>query len=120
MDTLETLGYQGPRHFDYKPPRTEDLAGVWESAAACMRNYLILRERAAAFRADPAVREAMTDARVPELARPTLDPGESLADVRAEEPDIDGLAARGMAFERLDQLAMEHLLGVRGGPGRWD
>src|SRR5205823_7887562 len=120
VDTLETLGYQGPRHFDYKPPRTEDLAGVWESAAACMRNYLILRERAAAFRADPAVREAMTDARVPELARPTLDPGESLADVRAEEPDIDGLAARGMAFERLDQLAMEHLLGVRGGPGRWD
>ncbi|TML24186.1 MAG: xylose isomerase, partial [Actinobacteria bacterium] len=53
------------------------------------------------------------DARVPELARPTLDPGESLAEVRAETPDIEALAARGMAYERLDQLAMDHLLGVR-------
>ena len=113
VDTLETLGYQGPRHFDYKPLRTEDSAGVWESAAACMRNYLILRERAAAFRADPVVRQALADARVPELARPTLDPGESLAEVRAETPDIEALAARGMAYERLDQLAMDHLLGVR-------
>jgi xylose isomerase len=114
VDTLESLNYQGPRHFDYKPPRTEDMAGVWDTAAACMRNYLILRERAAAFRADPLVRQAMAEARVPELRRPTLDAGESLADARAETPDIDALAARGMAFERLDQLAMEHLLGVRG------
>jgi xylose isomerase len=113
VDTLETLGYQGPRHFDYKPPRTEDVAGVWETAAACMRNYLILRERVAAFRADPQVHQALADARVPELARPTLGPGERLADVRAERPDVEELAARGMAFERLDQLAMEHLLGVR-------
>ncbi len=114
VDTLETLGYQGPRHFDYKPPRTEDMSGVWETAAACMRNYLILRAKAAAFRADPEVRRAMADARVDELRQPTLGDGESLADVRAEVTDIEGLAARGMAFERLDQLAMEHLLGVRG------
>ena len=120
VDTLETLGYQGPRHFDYKPPRTEDLSGVWETAAACMRNYLILRERAAAFRADPVVRQAFADARVDELTRPTLDAGETLSAVRAETPDIGALAARGMAFERLDQLAMEHLLGVRGGRGRRD
>ena len=113
VDTLETLGYQGPRHFDYKPPRTEDVAGVWETAAACMRNYLILRARAAAFRADPEVRQAIADARVEELAEPTLAPGEQLADLRAEQPDIEALAARGMAFERLDQLAMEHLLGIR-------
>jgi xylose isomerase len=78
-----------------------------------MRNYLILRERAAAFRADPEVRHALADARVDELAQPTLAPGETLADVRAEHPDIEALAARGMGFERVDQLAMEHLLGVR-------
>ena len=59
------------------------------------------------------LRQALADARVPELARPTLDPGESLAEVRAETPDIEALAARGMAYERLDQLAMDHLLGVR-------
>ncbi len=113
VDALESGGYTGPRHFDYKPPRTEDIGGVWDSAAACMRNYLILRERAAAFRADPEVRRALADARVDELAQPTLAPGETLSDVRAEQPDIEALAARGMAFERLDQLAMDHLLGVR-------
>jgi xylose isomerase len=113
VDALETGGYTGPRHFDYKPPRTEDFDGVWESARACMRNYLILREKAAAFRADPEVVEAMTAARVPELRVPTLAPGETLAEVRAEQADVEGLAAKGMAFERLDQLAMEHLLGVR-------
>jgi xylose isomerase len=113
VDALESGGYSGPRHFDYKPPRTEDMDGVWDSAAACMRNYLILRERAAAFRADPEVRQALAAARVDELRQPTLAAGETLADVRAESYDVEALAARGMAFERLDQLAMDHLLGVR-------
>jgi xylose isomerase len=113
VDTLETYGYSGVRHFDYKPPRTEDYDGVWETARACMRNYLILRDKAAAFRADPEVQQALADARVDELAVPTLAAGETLADVRAESHDVAGLAARGMAFERLDQLAMEHLMGVR-------
>jgi xylose isomerase len=113
VDALETGGYAGPRHFDYKPPRTEDMAGVWETARACMRNYLILKEKAAAFRADPEVVEAQAAARVPELREPTLAPGESLADLRAETFEIEALAGAGMAFERLDQLAMEHLLGVR-------
>jgi xylose isomerase len=72
VDLLETGGYSGPRHFDFKPPRTEDGAGVWESAAGCMRNYLILKERAAAFRADPEVTEALRAARLDELAQPTL------------------------------------------------
>ncbi len=119
VDLLESPGrdggpaYTGPRHFDFKPPRTEDEAGVWASAAACMRNYLILAERARAYRSDPEVQAALAAARVPELAVPTLAPGESLADVRAEHVDIEALAVRGMAFEVLDQLATEHLLGVR-------
>ena len=113
VDVIETGGYTGPRHFDYKPPRTEDIAGVWETARACMRNYLILRDRAAAFRADPDVTQALADARVPELSVPTMAEGETLDDLLAEPVDVEALAARGMAFERLDQLAMEHLLGVR-------
>ncbi|GAA2616907.1 xylose isomerase [Streptomyces axinellae] len=117
VDLLETGGYDGPRHFDFKPPRTEDTDGVWASAAGCMRNYLILRERAAAFRADPAVREALRVSGLEELSRPTLAPEETpralLADRTAyEEFDIEAAAARGMAFEHLDQLAMDHLLGV--------
>jgi xylose isomerase len=117
VDVLEGAGtgkkYDGYVHFDYKPPRTEDLDGVWESARACMRNYLLLRQRVRAFRADPEVREALAAARVDQLATPTLAPGESLADLRRETHDVEAMAARGMAFERLDQLAMEHLLGAR-------
>ncbi|MFP8961114.1 xylose isomerase [Streptomyces nanhaiensis] len=119
VDLLESAGYEGPRHFDFKPPRTEDFDGVWASAAGCMRNYLILKEKAAAFRADPEVQEALRASRLDELARPTLNEGETAADLLAdtaafEEFDVEAAAGRGMAFERLDQLALEHLLGVRG------
>jgi xylose isomerase len=114
VDTVEHGGYDGPRHFDFKPPRTEDMDGVWVSAEACMRNYLILREKSRAFRADPEVRQALADARVHELSRPTLADGEDIATLRAEEFDPDAAALRGMGFERLDQLALEHLYGVRG------
>ena len=117
VDVLQGSGsypaYDGHIHFDYKPPRTEDEEGVWESARGCMRNYLILREKAQAFRADPEVAEALAAARVPELSEPTLAEGESLADLRAEKYDREALAERGLGFEKLDQLAMEHLLGVR-------
>lgn len=113
VDILEHGGYDGPRHFDFKPPRTEDMDGVWESARGCMRNYLILREKSRAFRGDPEVQEALRLARVDQLGVPTLGEGESLADLRAEAFDPDAAAARGMGFERLDQLALEHLYGVR-------
>jgi xylose isomerase len=110
--------YDGPRHFDYKPLRTEDVTGVWESAAANMRTYLLLKERAAAFRADPEVQEALVAARVPELARPTLGEGETyeqlLADRSAfEDFDADAAGARPGGQVRLSQLALEHLLGAR-------
>ncbi|WP_027943331.1 xylose isomerase [Amycolatopsis taiwanensis] len=113
VDIIENGGYDGPRHFDFKPPRTEDFDGVWASAAGCMRNYLILREKVRAFRADTEVREALAAARVTELAQPTLAAGETLESLRAEEFDPEAAAARGMAFEQLDQLALEHLYGVR-------
>jgi xylose isomerase len=116
VDLLESAGYAGPKHFDFKPPRTEDFDGVWASAAGCMRNYLMLKERAAAFRANPEVQEALRAARLDQLAQPTAADGLEalLADRSAfEEFDVDAAAARGMAFERLDQLAMDHLLGAR-------
>jgi xylose isomerase len=114
VDTLLAGGYDGPVHFDFKPARTEDDAGVWVAAQACMRNYLVLREKVTAFRADPDVQQALHDARVPELSTPTLADGETWQDLAAAPaPDLAALAARGMAFERLDQLALEHLYGVR-------
>ncbi|ONI82825.1 xylose isomerase [Actinosynnema sp. ALI-1.44] len=118
VDLLENGGYEGPRHFDYKPLRTEDSDGVWASAAANMRSYLLLRERARAFRADPAVQDALAASRVPELSVPTLSPGETPADLRAdtsayEDFDPDKAAERGYGFVRLSQLAVEHALGAR-------
>jgi xylose isomerase len=110
--------YDGPRHFDYKPARTEDIDGVWVSAAANMRTYLLLKERAAAYRADPEVREALAASRIAELSVPTLADGESyrdlLADRRAfEEFDVEAAARPGLGAVHLNQLAVEHLLGAR-------
>ena len=113
VDTLEAGGYAGPVHFDYKPPRTEDDEGVWVSAAACMRNYLILRAKVRAFRADPEVAAALHASGVDQLGSPTLDPGETWRDVREPRADVDALAQRGLAYEHLDQLALEYLYGVR-------
>ncbi|WP_156756783.1 xylose isomerase [Actinokineospora pegani] len=115
VDLLETAGYDGPRHFDYKPARTEDVTGVWASAAANMRMYLLLRERAAAFRADPEVQAARAASGVDDMLAPTLSAGETAADLLAGE-DVDPAVAaeRGYGFVALAQLATEHLLGARG------
>jgi xylose isomerase len=124
VDLLENGGpgggpsYDGPRHFDYKPFRTEDATGVWASAASNMRTYLLLKERAAAFRADPAVQEALSASQVGELAIPTLGDAESCLDLLAdrsafEEFDLKRAAGHGFGFAHLDQLAVEHVLGAR-------
>jgi xylose isomerase len=123
VDLLEFGGpsggpsYEGPRHFDYKPLRTEDSDGVWRSAAANMRTYLLLKERAAAFRADPEVQAALEVSGVLDLARPTVDAdgyAGLLADRSAyEDYDAEAAAKRGFGFVHLDQLMVEHLLGAR-------
>ncbi len=110
--------YDADRHFDYKPLRTENLDGVWESARANMELYLMLRDRARAFRADPEVQEALKAARVEELSSPTLSDGETyeqlLADSTAyEDYDPEPARTQGYGYARLQRLAVEHLLGAR-------
>jgi xylose isomerase len=111
-------GYDGPRHFDYKPSRTEDFTGVWDSAAANMRMYLLLKERAQEFRADPVVQEAVRASKVLDLGTPTLNAGETHADLRGDrsafedfDPDVPG--AQGYGFVKLHQLAIDHVLRAR-------
>ena len=93
--------------------------GVWESAKANMQTYLLLKERAKSFNADPAVKEAKKAARVHEIRTATLNPGETYADLLAdrsayEDFDADSyFNAKGFNFVRLNQLALEHLLGAR-------
>jgi xylose isomerase len=110
--------YEADRHFDYKPLRTENLDGVWESARANMELYLTLRDRARAFRADPEVQEALKAARVEELSSPTLSDGETyqqlLADRTAyEDYDPDPARTQGYGYAHLQRLAVQHLLGAR-------
>jgi xylose isomerase len=107
--------YDGPRHFDYKPSRTEDFTGVWDSAAANMRMYLLLKERAQEFRASPAVQAALRAAKVLDLETPTLSPGETYTDLMNdrsafEDFDADSAGAPGYGFVKLHQLAIDHLL----------
>ncbi|HEX7525979.1 MAG TPA: xylose isomerase [Gaiellaceae bacterium] len=111
---LEESGYDGARHFDAHALRVEDAAGVEDFARGCMRTYLILAEKARSFAADARVAEALQAAGMTDLGKPTVgaytaDAARSLAE---EEFDVDALAARGYANERLDQLVIEHLLGI--------
>ena len=109
---LEEAGYDGPRHFDAHAYRTEDAEGVWDFAAGCMRTYLALAERARHFDALPEVQEALAAASTPELAEPSVS-GDGADALKAEADRLDELAARGYFNERLDQLLIEVLMGVR-------
>ena len=91
---LEDAGYDGMRHFDAHPYRTEDADGVWDFARGCIRTYLILREKARRFHEDPEIQAALAEAKVEELAVPTRPEG-GLAALRADRPDPVALAQPG-------------------------
>jgi xylose isomerase len=111
---LERAGYAGPRHFDAHAYRTEDAEGVWAFAAGCIRTYTALAERARHFDALPEVAEALAAAGVPELAEPTAPGGLAEAGaLKTEAASLDALAGRGYGHERLDQLVVDVLLGLR-------
>jgi len=114
VDLLERYKYDGPKHFDYKPARTESDKGVWESATANMRTYLALKERALAFRADPRVIAAMAESNIPGLSETTLSAGETWKDLSKDSFDVEAAGTRGYGYEAIDQLALEHLMGVKG------
>lgn len=111
---LENSGYTGVKHFDAHAYRTEDVAGVWDFARGCIRNYLAFAEKAREFDKDPRVIKAMSYTGVGDLAVPTV--GRYSADTAAgllvEDFDVDALAQRGFGIEALDQLAVDHILGI--------
>jgi xylose isomerase len=106
---LEDSGWEGMRHFDAHPYRTEDAEGVWDFARGCMRSYLILKEKAEKMRTDAEIQEALRVAKADQLAEPTG----PLDAIRSADQDEAALAAQGYGLERLDQLVTELLLGVR-------
>jgi xylose isomerase len=110
---LERAGYSGPRHFDAHAYRNEDPDGVWEFAAGCMRTYLALAEAARRFDALPEASDALAAAGTPGLAEPTVGADDRPETLKAHAERLDELAVRGYANERLDQILVEVLLGVR-------
>ena len=110
---LEDVGYAGPRHFDAHAYRTEDYDGVRDFARGCMRTYLILKERAERWNADKEIQAIIRDGSAGsshDLSAHSKGKADALL---AESFDRAALAERGLAYERLDQLTMEVLLGVR-------
>jgi len=113
---LEEVGYAGSRHFDAHAYRTEDLQGVKDFARGCMRTYLILKEKAAQWQADPEIQSLIEEIYAGNSLPGSAIGAYSSAKVNALKGatfDRNALGERGLAYERLDQLTVELLLGVR-------
>ncbi len=113
---LEDSGYAGSRHFDAHAYRTEDEEGVWDFARGCMRTYLVLKEKARLFNADPEIQAILkevhsdADGYAESAAKytPTSQQRIANADFNREQ-----MGRRGYKYERLDQLTIDLLLGTR-------
>jgi xylose isomerase len=108
--------YDGPRHFDAHSYRSEDEAGVWEFAAGCMRNYLILKEKARQFNEDADIQALLAEIRSADGGNGAEGVGytrERAEKIKATPVDRAELAARSLPYERLDQLTVDILFGVR-------
>lgn len=107
--------YTGPLHFDAHAYRTEDEEGVWDFARGCMRTYKILKAKAEAFDADSEVKDITKEIEDAELAALTSSfSRESAAALKSRSFDVDTIAKKGYRYERLDQLLIEYLMGIKG------
>jgi xylose isomerase len=109
---LEDVGYDGPRHFDAHAYRTEDYEGVRDFARGCMRTYLILKDRAARWNADKEIQSLLAALGGGDAAASKYSTAGREA-LLGQNIDRVALASRGLGYEKLDQLTMEVLLGVR-------
>ncbi len=112
---LEDVGYDGPRAFDAHAYRTEDYQGVKEFARGCMRTYLILKDKAASWNADPEIKTLLAEIASLNEKAPSIDSyrKENAASLLQQTFDRAALAAKGLQYERLDQLTIDILLGAR-------
>ena len=113
---LEDSGYAGPRHFDAHAYRTEDEEGVWDFACGCMRNYLIFKEKVRQFNGDAEIQGMLNDLGPASSGWDRIAAGywsDVAAAISAQDFDVSGMAGRGYQYEKLDQLAIEIIMGVR-------
>ncbi|HLX62219.1 MAG TPA: xylose isomerase [Planctomycetota bacterium] len=113
---LENSGYAGPRHFDAHAYRTEDSNGVWDFARGCMRTYSILKEKVAKLNADKEAQEIVKLVHRHDKALEKLTAQYSTENakmLREAKLDAAALAKKSLPYERLDQIVVEVLMGVR-------
>jgi xylose isomerase len=113
---LEEVGYAGSRHFDAHAFRTEDYEGVKDFARGCMRNYLILKEKARQYQNDPEIQGLLAELAADEPQYSTLMGKYSSSkanSLKSFQFDRKAISSRGLKYERLDQLVVDLLLGVR-------
>ena len=113
---LEDNEWGGMRHFDAHAYRTEDQEGVWDFAAGCMRTYLILKEKVNQFNEDTEIQGILAEVQAKDAELEALISGYSndkAQKLRATDFDPDEIASKGCSYEKLDQLTVEILLGVR-------
>jgi xylose isomerase len=113
---LEESGYKGSRHFDAHAYRTEDYEGVKDFARGCMRTYLVLKEKVSLWKQDKDIQAILSEINSDrEKVSPLLGSfsSEKVAKIKARTFDRAALGARGLSYERLDQLTVDLLLGVR-------
>jgi xylose isomerase len=109
---LEDVGYDAPRHFDAHAYRTSDYEDVKAFARGCMRSYLILKEKAQQFREDQEIQSLLAEIHGGEslVSQYSRDAAQQL---KARSFDRVELGSRGKPYERLDQLVVDLILGVR-------
>ncbi|MEX2160466.1 MAG: xylose isomerase [Anaerolineales bacterium] len=113
---LEDNGYSGSRHFDAHAYRSEDYEGVKDFARGCMRTYLILKEKATRWNADKEIQSLLAAINAEDKAMTAYlgaFSSQTAAALKKQAFDRKSLAERGLQYEKLDQLTVELLLGVR-------
>ncbi|HRL11067.1 MAG TPA: xylose isomerase [Aggregatilineales bacterium] len=113
---LEDVGYGGMRHFDAHAYRSADMDDVKEFARGCMRTYLILKEKAARFNQDAEIQGLLAEINADGGDYGYLGGGyskDTLSRLQGESFDRAAMSRRSLPYERLDQLTIELLLGVR-------
>jgi xylose isomerase len=113
---LEDNKYDSSRHFDAHAYRTEDYEGVKDFARGCMRTYLILKEKAAQWNADKEIQSIVAEINADDGSMKQYFgkySSEKAKALKAQVFDRSAIAARGLKYEKLDQLTVEILLGAR-------
>ena len=110
---LEESGYDGPRHFDAHAYRSEDADGVWDFARGCMRTYRILSDKAKQFAADKDIQALLSEIRGDQQPALPSSHAERAEKLKTASFDFNAMRAKKLPYERLDQLVLELLMGVR-------